>query len=101
MGVGVHQIFLEKLVLSGWRHRCDVTVILLKNEVTSDSILCISLFLILNQKMHKLSWLHHKKCLKMSSTGQKMLRFQKVTSKNLKNWQTFRYLSNLKLESYF
>ena len=33
--------------------------------------------------------------LKLSS-GQKMFRFWKVTLKNLKNWETFRNLSNFK-----
>ena len=30
------------------------------------------------------------------SIGQKMLRFRKVTSGNLKNWETCRYLSKFK-----
>ena len=34
MRVGVHPIFLEKLVLSWWRHYCDVMTIVSKNDVT-------------------------------------------------------------------
>ena len=45
MLVGVHHDFLEKLILSWWRHNCDATAIFSKNDVIYVmNILYIDLF---------------------------------------------------------
>ena len=90
MLIGVqHQIFLEKQVLSWWRHHIDDFEIFLK-KMTSRAvqILSIALFFNINPKRPKLhvSWIRHKNVLwrHLSYILAKKCWFRKVSSGNLK-----------------
>ena len=108
MRTGVHQNFLEKLILSWWRQCCDVTAIFWQSaplfyDVTGGSVLCITVFF----------WYWITKCSSLSSCVTKMSHdviLVKFLPKNaqvlerdlakLQNWNTSRYFKNFNFSGF-